>query len=280
MDNNPKESSDYLCAALDGFDLLSSSDELKTDVTRRLENIKKGNVGWVKIGMELYYSAEFDIIGLAKSYDFKIFLDLKLKDIAYNTIRNTAAVLTAKGVDIFNVHADGGSKMMKAAVDGSQIAAEQLGIDRPKIIAVTVLTSISYEELKEVGISAGFVDKCIMFTLSFLGKDAFNFFIKKQVLRLAKLAAKCGLDGIVSSALDLSGIFYKLPKGFLFITPAIRFPKGDSTGQERVATPDFAVREGATLLVVGRPFYDKLSDEEQVEAMLLMNEMILLYVKK
>jgi len=254
MNNNSKKSSDYLCAALDGFDLSLGDIDLIDAIYNRLIPISN-DIGWVKVGMELFYSSygKCDVLKIINNQNLKIFLDLKLKDIALDTIKNTSGVLTAKGVDMFNIHADGTFKMMRAAIEGADSVSQNLGIERPKIIGVTVLTSMDEDDLKEIGINSS---------------------MNVQVLRLALLAQKSGLDGIVCSALDLEYLKTELPDDFIFVTPGIRLPKGDATGQSRVATPDFAIEQGATHLVVGRPIYSHKQATEQQNVVSIINKMI------
>lgn len=253
MNMQKRIASDYLCAALDGLNIFDPK-EMEQEIKNRL-SAYKGNVAWVKIGMEAFYASYgiFDILALVKEYGFKIFLDLKLKDIGKDTIKNSSAVLTTKGVDIFNVHADGMEEMMKLAVEGINIAASKLAIEKPKIIAVTVLTSMDDNDLKKLGV---------------------NRTVKEQVLFLAKLAASCEFDGIVSSALELDVIRHKLPQGFFYVNPGIRLADEDSTGQKRIATPDLAIENGSSLLVVGRPFYENLSYEQQAASAEKYNQIV------
>jgi orotidine-5'-phosphate decarboxylase len=133
------------------------------------------------------------------------------------------------------IHLLGGKAMIKAASQSAKKEAEILGITPPKIVGVTVLTSLGQDDLVDVGI----------------GKA-----LKDEVISLAKLASECGLDGIVCSPADLESVRPNIPKDFLVITPGIR-PVGAAKGdQERIATPRGAIDAGADLLVIGRPIKD------------------------
>lgn len=134
-------------------------------------------VGYYKVGMELYYAAGNDIIRFLKSHGKKIFLDLKLQDIP-NTVASALRVETMQGVDMMNIHAVGGRKMMAMAAKAVREKAEELGIVKPKLLAVTILTSMDEEQFGELN---------------------YNNTIAEQVLALAKLAKEAGLDGVVAS---------------------------------------------------------------------------------
>lgn len=256
MDTNPKKSKDYLCVALDGFDPFLSSDDLNRALNERLRPISN-NIGWAKVGMELFYSSygKLDVLELVKRYGVKIFLDLKVFDISYNTVRNTVKHLACNpAIEIINVHAFGGVEMMKAALEGADEASQMLGVPRVKIIGVTVLTDKDKVYLREIGI--------------------YNKEVHEQVLTLAELCAEAKIDGIVSSALDLPDITPKLPSDFIYVNPGVRLAGDDTTGQKRIATPDLAMENGSGLIVVGRPIYDKKTPEQQVETVMKINKLI------
>ncbi len=188
-------------------------------------------VDFYKVGMELYYACGSRVIEYLKNQGKSVFLDLKLHDIP-NTVASALAVLTRQGGDILNVHATGGFKMMQAASLSVKDAAQKAGIPCPKLIAVTVLTSMDEEELTRIGINA-------------TAKDA--------VVKLARLAKEAGMDGVVASAQEASMIANACGKDFLIVTPGIR-PAGSAAGdQSRITTPAQAFTNGATHIVVGRP---------------------------
>ncbi|MET3557878.1 orotidine-5'-phosphate decarboxylase [Streptococcus rupicaprae] len=179
---------------------------------------------FVKIGMELYYSAGPDIVRYVKDLGHSVFLDLKLHDIP-NTVKSAMAVLAELGVDMANVHAAGGVEMMKAAREG-------LG-QGPKLLAVTQLTSTSEEQMR--------ADQNIQTTLA------------ESVSHYAQKTNLAGLDGIVCSAHEVVAIKQVLGEEFLCLTPGIR-PIGSSEGdQKRVVTPNQARSIGSDYIVVGRP---------------------------
>ncbi|MDP6685672.1 MAG: orotidine-5'-phosphate decarboxylase [Candidatus Omnitrophota bacterium] len=198
---------------------------------KRLLDILSPEVKLFKIGMELFYSCGPKVVELVKKYDRDIFLDLKFHDIP-NTVKNAAKVATRLGVEIFNLHAQGGKDMMKAALEGAEEESEKLGISRPKILGVTVLTSMDKGTLNEIGVDGS---------------------PKDQVLKLARLVKEAGLDGVVASPQEIEIIRKELDKDFLIVTPGVR-PKGAEAGdQKRTSTPKEALIAGADYIVIGRP---------------------------
>jgi len=180
----------------------------------------------VKVGKELFVSAGPAILGQLHERGFEVFLDLKFHDIP-NTVAGACRAAARLGVWMLNVHASGGSAMMRAAREA--VAA----FPRPPLLlGVTVLTSLSDAELGEVG---------------FAGSAADN------VARLARLAASSGLDGVVCSAEEAAMLREALGAGFVTVTPGIRLAGGAKGDQSRVVTPEDAVRLGAHYLVIGRP---------------------------
>jgi len=198
---------------------------------KRLLDILSPHARIFKVGMELFYSCGLKAIGLIKKYDKEIFLDLKFHDIP-NTVRNSAKMATRLGVMMFNVHAQGGRDMMKAAVEGAGEEAGKLGMDRPWILGVTILTSIDKGTLQEIGIDRS---------------------PEKAVLGLARLAKDAGLDGVVASVQEAANIRKEMGRDFLIVTPGIR-PEGTKRDdQKRTATPKEAFHSGADYIVIGRP---------------------------
>jgi orotidine-5'-phosphate decarboxylase len=180
----------------------------------------------VKVGKELFTAAGPALVEQLVAQGFGVFLDLKFHDIP-NTVAAACRVAAGLGVWMLNVHALGGRAMLTAARDA--VAA---GTHRPKLIAVTVLTSMGAPDLAEVGV---------------MGSPA------EAVTRLASLARACGLDGVVCSAQEASQLRAILGAEFLLVTPGIRPVSADKGDQVRVATPGEAVRQGASYLVIGRP---------------------------
>lgn len=189
------------------------------------------NVVFYKVGMELFYSVGTPIVEELKKRNKKIFLDLKLHDIP-NTVAQGLCSLLRQGADIMTIHGSGGYTMMKTAVDTVRAEAAKLGVKAPKIIAITVLTSINEDDWTGLGQTAP---------------------IKEQVVRIAKLAKEAGLDGVVASPQEAKLIREACGEGFMIVTPGVR-PVGSSLDdQSRVATPAKALQDGASHLVIGRP---------------------------
>ncbi|MCO1334107.1 orotidine-5'-phosphate decarboxylase [Microbulbifer sp. OS29] len=181
----------------------------------------------VKVGKELFTAAGPDLVRALVDRGFQVFLDLKFHDIP-NTVAKAVKAAAQLGVWMVNVHASGGERMMTAAVD----ALRDCGDSRPLLIAVTVLTSTTAEELAATGVSAP---------------------LEKQVLQLASQARACGLDGVVCSAREAKMLRSECGSEFALVTPGIR-PAGTDTGdQRRTLTPSEALEEGSSYLVVGRP---------------------------
>ena len=190
----------------------------------RFENVKP----FVKIGMELFYAEGPDIVREIKKRGHKIFLDLKLCDIP-NTVKSAMAVLSRLDVDMTNLHASGASEMMKGALEG----LTRPDGSRPLLIAVTQLTSISEERMRNELLIDRPIDEVVM--------------------SYAKNAAESGLDGVVCSPLEAGKVHGVCGEGFLTVTPGIRFADGDIGDQSRVTTPAKAREIGSDYIVVGRP---------------------------
>lgn len=199
------------------------------------------SISHYKVGMELYYSAGPAAIQYLTELGKQVFLDLKLHDIP-NTVAGSSAALTRLGVFMFNVHASGGQAMMSAAVESCTKQAQQLGMKRPLLIAVTVLTSINQKEWTNLGHAAA---------------------IAEQVVRLAVLAKESGMDGVVASAQEAAAIRQACGPDFHIITPGIRPVWAAANDQSRITTPADALKAGASFLVVGRPI---TAAENPVEA--------------
>ena len=183
---------------------------------------------YVKIGMELFYSAGPDIVREIKKRGHKIFLDLKLHDIP-NTVKKSMAVLSGLDVDMCNLHAGGTKAMMQAALEG----LTRPDGTRPLLIAVTQLTSTSQERMKEDLLIDRPLDEVVM--------------------HYAKCAADSGLDGVVCSPLEAGKVHDVCGKNFLTVTLGVRFADGDVGDQVRVTTPEKAKEIGSDYIVVGRP---------------------------
>lgn len=218
------------------------------DDVKNLVNELGDSVNFYKVGMELFYSVGTDVLKWLKSLDKKIFLDLKLCDIP-NTTANGLCSLMNLGADIVNIHATGGYTMMKTAADKLREESARLGIVKPKLIAVTILTSINQSDWEGLG---------------------YDFEISAQVVRLAKLAKSAGVDGVVASPNEAKLIRENCGDNFLIITPGIR-PAGSAINdQSRIATPSSAIKNGANYLVVGRPITK--ADNPKLAAQKILDE--------
>lgn len=180
----------------------------------------------VKVGKELFTRCGPAVVEELRGFGFDVFLDLKFHDIPHTVARACAAAADL-GVWMLNVHASGGRAMLEAAREAVDAAGR-----RPLLVAVTVLTSLSVEDLREVGVDAA---------------------PDEQVLRLAQLARTAGLDGVVCSAQEALQLRLVCGSDFALVTPGIRPPGAASGDQKRVVTPGDAVRAGSDYLVIGRP---------------------------
>lgn len=182
-------------------------------------------IEWYKVGLELFCAEGPSVLDPLKKRNKKIFLDLKLHDIP-RTVANAVITAASHGVNLMTVHAIGGRAMLEAAADAARTCANP-----PKLVAVTTLTSLSQDDFVDLGITRN---------------------VSEQALALGALAISSGIDGLVTSAHEAGALRKKFPNALL-VTPGIRMPNGDIGDQKRVATPAFAVQQGATHLVVGRP---------------------------
>lgn len=212
----------------------------------QLANALSGSVGALKIGSELFTAAGPEIVKAIKATGAGVFLDLKFHDIP-NTVAKAVASATRLGVDMLTIHTCGGSEMMKAAEESAQKTALQAGINAPLVLGVTVLTSMDQQTLSEVGV----------------GDD-----IGKQVERLASLAAKSGLRGLVCSPLEITLLRQVLPAEIQLVTPGVRAAGQDLGDQKRVLSPKEAVAAGASWLVIGRPIYQAPNPRAAAEEIL------------
>jgi orotidine-5'-phosphate decarboxylase len=191
----------------------------------RLADELQGLCRWVKVGMELYYAAGNSVIEQLRNRGFDVFLDLKLYDIP-NTVAGAVRSVTASGASLLTVHAGGGAAMLQAAAE----AAERP--NAPKLLAVTIVTSMNAAELSGVGVS----DTPAV-----------------QVLRLAHLARAAGIDGLVCSPEEVKALRTAMGPDATIVVPGIRPAGANLNDQKRVATPADAIAHGASMLVVGRP---------------------------
>ncbi len=187
-----------------------------------------------KVGLELFSAAGPDAVKRLKTAGKWVFLDLKFHDIP-NTVTGAAAKAVESGADMFNVHALGGMKMMRAAADAASDTADRLGIESPMVLGVTVLTSLDQEALEsEIGIA--------------LEEGLAAFIVEK-----AYQSIEAGLDGVVASPREAQEIREECGDNFHIVTPGVRPTWAAVDDQKRVATPADAIRMGADRIVVGRP---------------------------
>jgi orotidine-5'-phosphate decarboxylase len=192
-----------------------------------------GKVAGFKIGKELFVSAGPEFVRNIRRTGASVFLDLKFHDIP-NTVAKAVAAATRLDVEMITIHACGGLEMMRAAEKSAQETAAAMNRPPPLILGVTVLTSMSLQDLQQVGISHD---------------------IGRQVERLAKLGIEAGLRGFVCSPLELVMLRQFLPESTQLVTPGIRGP-GDAAGdQKRTLSAVEAMQAGASWLVIGRPIY-------------------------
>jgi orotidine-5'-phosphate decarboxylase len=199
---------------------------------RELFSALSGIAGMFKIGPQLFVAAGPAIVREIVSAGGRVFLDLKFHDIP-TTVAAAGVEAARLGVSIFNVHASGGAEMMRRTAAAVSAVSEREGLKRPRIIAVTVLTSIDAKTLPAVGVAAN---------------------PDEQVTRLALLAEASGLEGAVVSPLEIAAVRNAIKdRNFIIVTPGVRPLNTDSDDQKRIATPAQAVRDGADYVVIGRP---------------------------
>ncbi|HEX3889473.1 MAG TPA: orotidine-5'-phosphate decarboxylase [Verrucomicrobiae bacterium] len=190
-------------------------------------------VGAFKIGGELFTAAGPDIVKKIRALGASVFLDLKFHDIP-NTVAKAVASATRLDVQMLTIHTSGGSEMMNAAEESAQQTANQAGLNVPLVLGVTVLTSSDSRTLTETGCEQN---------------------VGAQVERLATLAAKAGLRGLVCSPLEIADLRQSLPSHMQLVTPGIRTGAEKADDQKRTLTPREAIDAGANWLVIGRPIY-------------------------
>lgn len=198
----------------------------------------------LKVGSEMYTLLGPKFVKSLIAKHFKVFLDLKFHDIP-NTVAHAVKAAANLGVWMLNVHASGGESMMYAARE----ALESNGKDRPYLIAVTMLTSLSQTDFYALGISST---------------------LEEHILRLAQLTFNSGLDGVVCSALEVPLIKEKCGNNFLTVTPGIRLESNLKDDQNRIVTPRMALELGSDFLVVGRPITRALNPMAVVNEILTL----------
>lgn len=226
--------------------IITALDVHSLDDMKKLVETLGDSVSFYKVGMELFYSAGPDAVQYLKDQGKHVFLDLKVHDIP-NTVAQSIRALTRLGADLMTLHGTGGRAMMEAAAEAVRDEAAKLNIERPRLLAVTVLTSIDEDAWKEVG-----------------GK----YSIAESVKNLAKLAKEAGIDGTVSSPYEAKEIREMNGPDFLIVTPGIRPTFAVANDQKRFTTPSQALRDGASHLVIGRPITKAADPKEAAQKIL------------
>jgi orotidine-5'-phosphate decarboxylase len=222
------------------LDLPTPEEALK--LTEQLAKV----VGGFKIGSELFTSGGPDIVRRIRALGSPVFLDLKFHDIP-NTVAKAVASAVRLDVQMLTVHITGGREMVRAAEQAAQESAWQLGHSPPLVLGVTILTSLDTHSLSELG---------------------FDPNVSRQVRRLANMANKAGLRGLVCSPLELAELRQMVPTSMQLVTPGIRLDSDPLDDQKRKLTPREAIHAGATWLVIGRPIYTSDNPRETAERIL------------
>ncbi len=201
---------------------------------QRLVGLLRGHVGLFKVGKQLFTHSGPKVIDMIHRKGERAFLDLKFHDIPH-TVAKAAEEAAKLGSAMFTIHSMGGYEMMKGAVKSSRNIAKQLNIPKPLILAVTILTSMDETILEEVGIKTP---------------------LEQQVVRLATLAKRAGVHGVVASPREIRLIRDHCGTNFLIVTPGVRPTFVAKDDQKRILTPGEAIKAGADYIVVGRPIKD------------------------
>lgn len=235
--NKPKTAKDRIILALDVNDL--------AEVEKLVVELKD-YVGFFKVGLQLFTSYGFSAINVIRNNGGKVYCDLKFHDIP-NTVSHACSNLIHHDINVFNVHLQGGSKMVVQAVKTSKETAKTLGVEPPTILGVSLLSSFGQRTLTE--------ELCV------------ERVIEDYIMQLARMAKTCGLNGIVAGACEAKKIRQELGEDFLILCPAIRPTWAVVNDQVRVDTPAEAIKAGADYLVIGRPVTEA---EDKVAAIKLI----------
>jgi len=200
-------------------------------------------VGWFKVGLELFSAAGPAVVELIKAAGMKCFLDLKFHDIP-NTVYGAVRSAIKMKADMMTIHISGGASMIQAALKAAREESLCCGISTPKIIGVSMLTSLNQEDLSDIGIQKP---------------------VKEHVINLITLACENKIDGIVCSPADLAFVRAHIPDHTTVITPGIRPDWAAKGDQKRIASPKAAISAGADLLVIGRPISQAENPVEAVK---------------
>lgn len=213
----------------------------------RYAEMLSGKVGMFKVGKELFTATGPEAVKAVQRHGGQVFLDLKYHDIP-NTVAKAMVEAARMGVQLANLHALGGAEMMETAATAVR---KEFGDDRPRLLAVTILTSSTEETLRGVGIDHP---------------------VQDMVVRLARLAQSAGMDGVVASPLEIELIRAACGPDFLIVTPGVRPGFASVDDQKRIMTPAEAVKSGADYLVIGRPIAK--ADDPRAAADLIADEIV------
>jgi orotidine-5'-phosphate decarboxylase len=211
--------------------LILALDVETLDEAERLVVLLSKEVGVFKVGKQLFLHSGPEVVRMIHRHGADVFLDLKFHDIPH-TVAKAGVEAARLGVRFFDLHASGSFEMMARTHAEVTRVCRREGLRRPKILAVTVLTSLGKGDLRRVGVASE---------------------VESQVVRLARLARKAGMDGVVASPLEIVRIRRECGRGFLIVTPGVRPAHLGHDDQKRIMTPDEAMRAGADYLVLGRP---------------------------
>ena len=226
--------------------IILALDVPEIESARRLVRELAPVVGAFKIGKELFVATGPDLVREIRATGASVFLDLKFHDIP-NTVAKAVASAVRLDVQILTVHASGGHEMLAAAEEAAQQTAQQRASEAPLVLGVTVLTSMDNENLAEIGVSSN---------------------VGQQVERLAMLAAKSGLRGLVCSPLEIAALRQIIPAKMQLVTPGIRPGGGGGDDQKRTLSPREAMEAGASWLVIGRPIYQAANPRKAAQEIL------------
>ncbi len=229
--------------------LLCAIDTTDLDAARHLATGLAGEIGGVKLGLEFYTAHGAAGVEAVAAEGSPLFLDLKFNDIP-NTVAGAVRACGALSPFMLTVHALGGAAMLRAAVAGALRLGDAAGTPRPKVVAVTVLTSMDRTDLEALGLKGPVSD---------------------AVARLAALAKDCGVDGVVSSAHEIEALRRQCGADFTLVVPGIRPAWSSADDQKRIVTPGDAIGLGADFLVVGRPI--TMADDPATAARRIVGEM-------
>lgn len=214
--------------------LIFALDVDRLDEAERLVELLAPEIAVFKVGKQLFLHSGPEVVRMIHRRGREVFLDLKFHDIPH-TVAKAGVEAARLGVRFFDLHASGSLEMMERTAAEVGRVCRREGLRRPRILAVTVLTSLGKRDLKLVGVP----DE-----------------VDSQVVRLARLAHRAGMDGVVASPLEIEQIRKKCGPSFLIVTPGVRPPSSEKADQKRVMTPGEAMHAGADYLVIGRPVRD------------------------